>query len=257
MKKILYQAHKGVSTDRPENTMSAYRAAVEQGYNFIELDPKMTKDGVCVLIHDRFVNRTGRRRDGQPLPEQCAVADMTLSQLDELEFGSWFAPDYAGEAIPRMEEVLAFSKENHIPLKIDNVIESFTAEEQEHVFELIKKAGLGKNVGVTCAHMDFLKRVVEALPEAAIHYDGLVTEETLREIRSVLKDNELYAWLRYDNRATSWNKNPPADRETAEMVKKYAHLGVWILSEEEEMERAVSEFGAEVLETNGQLKPHD
>lgn len=48
------QAHRGVSTDAPENTMAAFREAVKQGYDTIEFDPKFTKDGVCVILHKNY-----------------------------------------------------------------------------------------------------------------------------------------------------------------------------------------------------------
>ena len=65
---VIYQAHKGVSSNYPENTMRAYRAAVREGYGIIECDPKYTKDGVIVLLHDRTVNRTGRNSRGKSFP---------------------------------------------------------------------------------------------------------------------------------------------------------------------------------------------
>ena len=49
---MLYQAHRGVQKEYPENTMAAIRAAKEQGYDIIEIDPAVTKDGVIVLMHD-------------------------------------------------------------------------------------------------------------------------------------------------------------------------------------------------------------
>ena len=45
---IRLQAHKGDSANAPENTMAAFRLACDEGYGFIELDPKFTADGVCV-----------------------------------------------------------------------------------------------------------------------------------------------------------------------------------------------------------------
>ena len=48
------QAHRGVSTDAPENTMAAFREAVRQGYEIIEFDPKFTKDNICVVLHDKY-----------------------------------------------------------------------------------------------------------------------------------------------------------------------------------------------------------
>ena len=45
---IRLQAHKGDSVNAPENTVAAFRLACDAGYEFIELDPKFTSDGVCV-----------------------------------------------------------------------------------------------------------------------------------------------------------------------------------------------------------------
>ena len=61
---MLYQAHRGVGTEYPENTMPAFRAAVEQGYALIELDPCFTLDGQCAILHDRTLNRTCRTASG-------------------------------------------------------------------------------------------------------------------------------------------------------------------------------------------------
>ena len=59
-----YLAHRGVASEAPENTMAAYRLAVAQGYDVIERDPSFTKDGVCVLYHDKTLTRTCRTSDG-------------------------------------------------------------------------------------------------------------------------------------------------------------------------------------------------
>ena len=49
---VRLQAHKGVECEYPENTMPSFRAAVEQGYEMIELDVRATKDDRFVLLHD-------------------------------------------------------------------------------------------------------------------------------------------------------------------------------------------------------------
>ena len=53
---MIFQAHKGVSTEYPENTMPAFIAAVEQGYKIIELDVSVTKDGKFVLDELKQLN---------------------------------------------------------------------------------------------------------------------------------------------------------------------------------------------------------
>ena len=95
----------------------------------------------------------------------------------------------------------------------------------------------------------------ERFPESPLHYDGPVTEEILADLREKLPGRDLTAWLRYDNAATSWNKNRPADPEYSAMVKKYAKLGLWILSDVEEYRVAAEIFGADLIETTGSLKP--
>ena len=161
MKKAILQAHRGVSTDCPENTMSAFRAAVEQGYGVIELDPKFTKDNQCAVLHDWTVNRTGRRRDGGELPENLPVAELTLAETHELEFGSWFSPAFFGEEMPLFGDVLALSRASGVPLKVDNVIERFTSEQRGIVFDEIRRAGLAGNIGITCTSPLSAREAVE------------------------------------------------------------------------------------------------
>ena len=65
----------------------------------------------------------------------------------------------------------------------------------------------------------------------------------------------LCVWLRFDNRATAWNKNPPVSAESAALAHRFGKLGVWILSEPAELEEALRAFGADIVETTGSLKP--
>lgn len=91
-------AHRGASRFAPENTLSAFAAAVASGADGIELDIHLSRDGVPVVLHDETLERT---TDG------CgAVAGMTLPELRKLDAGSWFSTAFAGESIPTLEEVL-------------------------------------------------------------------------------------------------------------------------------------------------------
>ena len=100
MDKCQLQAHRGVSTDCPENTMAAFRAAVEQGYDIIELDPKFTADNRCVILHDRTLNRTGRLPDGSQLSEPVAIASLTYEEARGYDVGLWFGEEFRGERCP-------------------------------------------------------------------------------------------------------------------------------------------------------------
>jgi glycerophosphoryl diester phosphodiesterase len=92
-------AHRGASAYAPENTLAAFRTAVEQGAGAIELDAKLSADGEVMVIHDRSVDRT----TGGKGP----VNGLSLAQLKELDAGSFFASQFSGERIPTLDEVFA------------------------------------------------------------------------------------------------------------------------------------------------------
>ena len=72
-KPYILEAHRGVGTDAPENTLAALKLAKEQGYGMIEVDTKFTSDDRCVLLHDNTVNRTGRNADGSEIAPDTKI----------------------------------------------------------------------------------------------------------------------------------------------------------------------------------------
>jgi glycerophosphoryl diester phosphodiesterase len=89
--------HRGASYEAPENTLAAFVRAAELGADGIELDVQLSKDGQPVVIHDATLEAT---TDGQG-----RVQDRTLAELKELDAGRWFAPAFAGQRIPTLQEV--------------------------------------------------------------------------------------------------------------------------------------------------------
>lgn len=246
------QAHRGVSTECPENTMPAFRKAVEQGYPIIELDPRFTADDVCVIHHDPTINRTCRTAAGEAFGELRPITGITWEELQTLDAGLWFGEEFRGTKVPQLAEVLTFAKETGVHIKIDNIFSLRPAHQQEILFRQV--AASGADVGFTCANIETVKHVVSRFPKATIHYDGLVTEEILREVSAALAENPLVAWLPFDNKITAWCKLPKASKERCDMVHKYGRAGVWILHEEEDR-RAAEAMGADIIETTGSLKP--
>lgn len=247
------QAHRGVCTECPENTMPAFERAARQGYPIIELDPKFTADDVCVVLHDGTVNRTCRTADGEHFDQPTPIQTLTFAQARELDAGSWFAEEFKGTKIPALEEVLAFAKAHGIHIKIDNVFVRFPEHQQQILFDLVEASGA--DAGFTCPDAATVEKVVARFPKAAIHYDGFVDEKTVVEIKSLLKENPFIVWLPFDNAITAWCKMPKATPERCAMVKKHADkLGIWLLHEEEDR-RVAESLGADIIETTGSLKP--
>jgi glycerophosphoryl diester phosphodiesterase len=99
-------AHRGASGYTPENTLPAFELAIGQGADAIELDVRLTADGVPVVIHDATLDRT----TGRP----AKVGDLTVDQLLEADAGARFSPDRgrtfpfraSGVRIPTLQDVL-------------------------------------------------------------------------------------------------------------------------------------------------------
>lgn len=101
-KNIFVAAHRGWSEAYPENSMLAFRKAVELGVDQIEMDIRVTKDNELVVFHDETVDRvsngTGR------------VCDLTLAELQALDIGIKKGEEFAGTRIPTFVEFLEYMK---------------------------------------------------------------------------------------------------------------------------------------------------
>lgn len=247
-----YQAHRGVQQEFPENTMPSFRAAVAQGYEYLELDPCFTGDGVCVVLHDKTLNRTCRNADGTAIEKEIAIQNITYREAVQFDAGIGKAYKFRGTRIPKLSEVLNLAKESGVTVKLDNKIQNFSESQTQELFYLVKESGA--QVAFTASEKEYIRKVTAYFPEAEIHYDGPVTEENLKELKGMLKNNEFYIWLRLDSSYTRFAKVPAADEELCKMVKQYGKLGLWILHKEEELKLAY-QYGADLIETPGQLKP--
>lgn len=251
---MLVQAHRGVSTEYPENTMPAFVASYQQGYPIIEFDPLFTADGECVVIHDKTVNRTCRNADGSVITEPIPVAELTLAQLQALDAGVFMGEQFRGAKVPLLSEVLAYAKQKQLQVKIDNRFADFPQWQIDKLFAIVKESGI--HAGFTCKNLEITQRVLACFPDATIHYDGYVDEETVLAIKSLLNGNPFIVWLPMASQLTSWVKVPLATPERCAMVKKYAQLGLWILETREQAAQAAL-LGADIIETTGSVKPSD
>lgn len=103
MRRPLATSHAACKGHAPENTLAGIEAALRLGADAIEIDVHCTADGVPVLIHDELVDRT---TDGTG-----SIREMTLDAARLLDAGArQFAPQFAGQRIPTLAEVLDLTK---------------------------------------------------------------------------------------------------------------------------------------------------
>ena len=130
-------AHRGLSGLLPENTVRAFAAALDAGAEMIELDVFLARDGVPMVLHDRELDRT---TDGQG-----AAARQSSDELRALDAGSWFAPDYSGERIPTLAEVLALVRGRalvNVEIKGEAVTRTISGGVVERTIEVIRAADM-------------------------------------------------------------------------------------------------------------------
>jgi glycerophosphoryl diester phosphodiesterase len=131
-------AHRGASAHAPENTLAAFKLALDHEADAFELDAKLTADGQVVVIHDQTVDRT---TDGQG-----DVRYMTLGALQELDAGSFFDIAFRGERIPTLAQVFeAFGHKIFINVELTNYA-SPDDDLPARVVELVKHHRLEKQV---------------------------------------------------------------------------------------------------------------
>lgn len=147
---MLNFAHRGFKGKYPENTMLAFRKAVEAGACGIEFDVHLSKDGELVIIHDETLERT---TDGKSL-----VCEKTLEELKKLNASKLY-PDFEVQRIPTLREYFEFAKDKEIITNIElkNSIIDYEGIE-EKVYELINEYNLSEKIIISSFNHESLVR---------------------------------------------------------------------------------------------------
>ena len=146
-------AHRGASHDAPENTISAFNLAWDQGADGIEGDFHLTKDNKIVCLHDDTTERTG--------DVTLNVENAMLSELRRLDVGRWKGPGWAGEQIPTLSEVLdTVPRDKRIYIEIKSGPEIVPFLEKD----LIKSRLLPEQVMIIAFDAGVIAAVKQSLP---------------------------------------------------------------------------------------------
>jgi glycerophosphoryl diester phosphodiesterase len=153
-------AHRGYSGKYPENTMTAFKKAVETHCYGIELDVQLTKDGTVVVIHDERIDRT---TDGSGWVEEFAFDELRKFNANKTH------PETSGrEAIPSFDEYCAWVKQTdlvtNVELKTGSVYYSGL---EEKTLAVIKKYGLEERMFFSSFNplsLILLKKIAPEIP---------------------------------------------------------------------------------------------
>lgn len=158
---MLVLAHRGASGYAPENTIEAYKKAIELGADGIELDVQMTKDGEIVVIHDETIDRTS---DGKGW-----VKDYTLEELRKFNFNN-HNPHYPHADIPTMREVFELIKPTNLVINIEIKTGVVFYPIEEKILALTKEMEMEDRVFYSSFNHYTVKKVHELKPDAVVGF---------------------------------------------------------------------------------------
>ncbi len=221
--------HRGASAAAPENTLAAFTLAIDLKADAVELDVKLTKDGVPIVMHDPTVDRTTNGHG--------KVADLTLADLKKLDAGMKKDPKFAGERVPTLAEVfeaVAATRSVWVNVELTNYTTRSDGLEAE-VVALIQKMNLQRRVLLSSFNPFALRnarRLEPSLPVAQLTAQHMpiylrdawlapfIRHEARHPHYVQLKKRGVAYYKRRGYRVNVWTVNDPAD------LRDFARQGV-------------------------------
>ena len=215
-------AHRGDEAHAPENTLSAFKQAVEKGTDGIEFDVKLTADGQVVVLHDQSVDRTTNGTGN--------VAKLSFAALRELDAGKQFPGQFPGEKIPTLDEVFeTVGKRVYMNIELKNYPTPFDLLVPK-VTDIIKKHSMEERVLFSSFLSLSLQKARKLLPDVP---RGLLT---------------IPGWMGAWGRTFGWRGdytalNPPMVDINIGLINQVHASGkrviVWTVTAEEDIKRMI------------------
>jgi glycerophosphoryl diester phosphodiesterase len=211
-------AHRGASGTSPENTLVAFRRAVELGADMIELDVQLTHDGAVVVIHDYTLERTTSGTG--------AVQAHTLADIRRYDAGGWFNPAFRGERVPTLGETLAAVA---LPLNVE-LKPVGPGELEARALAAVEEAGALERTVFSSFAMDALERLRarSATAQLAILWETDRIEDAAGWARRV------------GARALHLRKDAATPRTLEVAAARHLPVRVWTVNDQAEMRRLVA-----------------
>ena len=177
MKRPLLFAHRGFSGIYPENSPLAFRMAAEKtNADGIESDVHLSKDGQLVIFHDASVERTSNGTG--------FIRDLTYAQLLELDIGAWKSPEFAGQHIWTLGQLLDFCREARMLLNLElKNYEVFYDGLEQRVIDEVCARGMQEQVFVSSFNHISMQRFKDLCPEIET---GLLYDKPLLDMEHYL-----------------------------------------------------------------------
>lgn len=218
-------AHRGAAGKAPENTITSIRQAIKDGTDWIEIDVQESRDGAVVVIHDSdFMKLAG---------VNMKVGDGTLEQIQKIDVGSWFAPEFSGEHVPTLAEVLEEARgKSHVLIELKYY--GHDQQLEQRVVEIVERLDMVDEVAIMSLKYDGIKKLRTLRPDWPV---GLLSSKAIGKLSDL--DVDFIAI----NMATA---KPGLIRRIHKVGKQ---VFVWTVNDQVSMSRMIS-FGVDGLITD-------
>lgn len=169
--RVMVIAHRGGASLAPENTLAAFKNAIDMGVDFVEMDVWNSYDDSLMVIHDNTINRTTNGTG--------TVTAMYYFQLIRWDAGSWFSPKFSAERIPTLRQVLTLIRGKNTKA----VIEIKNTNATSNVVHLIEEMGMVGQTYIACFYIDALIEAKKINSQVSLLY--LVDPVSLSQIDTV------------------------------------------------------------------------
>ncbi len=148
-------AHRGAAGAAPENTMAAFERAIQDDADWVELDVQETADGRVVVIHDSDLMKVAG--------VNLAIWAATYEQLQDIDAGSWFGPEFADQRVPLLADVLALCK-GRVGVFIELKYYGHDQRLEERVVDIVEAAGMESDIVVMSLKYGGIQKIRELRP---------------------------------------------------------------------------------------------
>ena len=152
---VKIMAHRGSSKAAPENTIAAFRKAIEDGADWVELDVQETADGEVVVFHDSDFMRLANN--------DLKIWDATTKDLKDIDIGSSFTPEFHAERVPTLAQVLDECK-GKIRVNIELKYYGHDEQLEQRVADIVDSYGMASDVVAMSLKRESVKKMKEVRP---------------------------------------------------------------------------------------------
>lgn len=249
-------AHRGASGDAPENTMASVRRAIADGADWVEIDVQETRDGVVIVAHDSDLKKVSG--------VDTKIWEATAEELRSIDIGSYFGPEFSGERVPLLTEVLEECR-GKVGVNIELKYYGHNQSLEQRVVDIVEAAGMREHIVVMSLKAEGIAKIKQLRPNWTV---GLLTAVAAGDLSRANADflavnakiatpsfiqsahrrgKQVYTWTVNDRNLMSIMISRGADN----LITDYPALAKQVLADRMDMgpvERAIAElafmFGA-------------